>query len=318
MSNDTGMRFWVSDIDGYVDIDAINCDNQAEADAALLEDELNCIGEIPLLAAKSTSARILHRKGVSPSEWRWSLHQAEHALHNNQQWRDLERPFVQELIALGQSYAISRYAKWERLPYSSALTATFPLGLKALINQFLIGEGITRTSLMSDCLQTALKSAEQHSGIAYVRTGILQAAIHQIADQAPSHLGHQVLDREGMRVTLSLARLHFSVSEMKVTSLRQLQSLADMYTTERTALQQSSARPEVINGRPIRFWGLRHMRPLMDLYPFCIRHGVSRGMHHHSAVAEEPDRSIAVNELALANSGILRMRRAGRDRTRSK
>ena len=312
MSNDSGLTFFVGDLDGYITID----DGLRDLERERLEFKLDEIGDIKLLAGKSIRARSL---GVTPSEWAWAVNKAEHVLGDCQEWASLERPFLAELLAIGRSYSISRYAKWERLAFPSAITATLPLGLKALINQFLIAEAISNTPSAKECIQTALDDARRSVGLtAYKRTGLLQSALHQVADAEPNHAGRGALSREGMRTILSLARLHFSVSESKVVSREELQALLEVYDAEWLAARRGADNPPVINGRSIQGWSVRHIRPLIDLYPWCIRHALSRSLNHDlKVVAEQLHRSILVNELALAHCGVLLMRRAGRDNTRS-
>jgi len=315
----SNIRIWVGDLDAYISVGGSKEEedyDKKEEERAALDQELEAIGEISLLSGKFISANNLYSKDVSPSEWRWATQQAERALHGA---ASIDNLFLNRLFSMGRPYAIGRYSKWERLDYSSALTATFPHGLKALINQYLLAEGIDHTSPAGDCIRTVLKPAEQISEItAYRRTGMLQSAIHEMADRAPAHPGRQKLSRGGMRIILSLARLHFSTTELKVGSFRELKSLVDAYETERTAAKDGGGDHSVINGRLIRAWRLRHIRPLIDLYPYSIRHVIARALHHHSSGAGNPDRSVLANELALAHCGIMRMRRAGRDRARSK
>lgn len=315
MSNDSGLTIWVRDIDGYVDIDAINHEHRLEARANAVQAELDGLGEIKLLAGKSIYG---HALNVPIEEWRWALSRAEQAIVALDTWATLERVFVSELIAMGRRYAISRYAKWERLTYPSAITATLPLGLKALISQFLVAEGIANTSWVRDTIQTALDATQGASFItAYARAAQLQSALHRIADATSDHAGARELDREGMRTILSLARLHFSVGEAKVGSLHELRVLIDAYEVERNLAANSQQGRSATSGHLIRAWPVRHLRPLVDLYPYAIRNMFSRALHHLQEVAELPDRAIVVNELALAHCGILRMRRAGRSRTRA-
>lgn len=312
MSNDSGLTFWVGDLDGYV---TISEDREVDPEIERLDHELHLIGEIKLLAGKSIPTDSF---SVSGSEWAWAVHKAEHVVGDRHEWASLERPFIAELLTLGRSYALSRYAKWERLAYSSAVTATLPLGLKALINQFLVTESLADASARQS-VQAVLEAARQSRGeTAYQKTSRLQSALHHIADAAPNHAGRSALNREGMRTILSLARLHCSVIEANVGSLRELQDVIDAYETEWSAVRATGGDGPVINGRRIQGWPLRHIRPLIDLYPYSVRHTISRALHHDREVAEVPDRSIVVNELALAHCGILRMRRVGRDRTRAK
>jgi hypothetical protein len=125
VSNDGSMKIWVGDLDGFIDIDAISKANEQEADQELLDHELDEIGDLELLGGKALSARALNRKGVSPSDWRFAVHQAEMAIGIERKILldaepDREAPemnFVRAMLDLGRSYAVARYARWERVDY---------------------------------------------------------------------------------------------------------------------------------------------------------------------------------------------------------
>ena len=336
MSNCGSLLVWVGDLDGYINIDAINRANEREAEQERLDLELDEIGDLQLLAGKAISARKLYQQGILPSEWRHALHKAEMVIgyvpdelhqHASVDRQSPESRFVKGMLDLGRSYAIARYARWEHLDYSLALTATLPHGIRALVNQFLAAESITHTRYTDASIRTVLDPNQADGMIAYNRTGLLQAAIHRIADDTrrhswaaraaddiSTHLGGRRLDRERMRVMLSLARLHFSTLELRLMTIDKLRLLLAMYETERAAAGQDETRITT-NGRFIRSWRRRHIQPLLNLYPYAIRHGLSRTLAHGE---DSFDRAALVNELALAHCGIIRMRRAGRDSTRSK
>ncbi len=323
MSNCDSLSVWVGDLDGYINIDAINRANEREAEQERLDLEPDEIGDLPLLAGKAISARKLYRQGILPSEWRHALHQAEMAIghlsdelyqHVDDGRRSPESRFVKGMLDLGRPYAIARYARWEHLDYSLALTATLPHGIRALVNQFLVAESITRTRYADVSIRAVLDPNQARGMIAYNRTGLLQAALHRIADDFPIHPGGGSLERERMRVILSLARLHFSTLELRLMSIEELRLLLVIYDTERAAAGQDETRVTT-NGRLIRAWRQRHVQPLLSFYPYVIRHGLRRALAHG---VDGFDRMVLVNELALAHCGIIRMRRAGRDRTRSR
>ncbi len=330
MSNDSGLSIWVGDLDGYINIDAINAENEREAEQAALELELDEIGELRLLAGKSTSARQLHSKDINPSDWRHAVHQAEMAIgsapvnifrHSAQQLDVEEEHFIRAMLKLGFAYPVARYAQWERLDYPSAITATLPHGMRALINQFLAAEDIPRSAGTDERIRSAgtderIRSALTHhqtsAMTAYRRAGILQTALHDIADETAGHSGGEALDRGRTRAILALARLHFSARELRLSSVKGLQELAEAYIADRETL---GAKRELLvsNRRSIRNWRHRHIRSLLDFYPYSIRHGLAR-----AARSDQLDRIAMVHQLALAHCGILRMRRAGRNRTRSR
>lgn len=321
MSNDCGSSIWVSDLDAYIDIDAISAANEREAEEAALELELDEIGEIPLLAGKATSAWQLHHKEITLPDWRHAIHQAkiavgsdpESALSHSLDVQDsTEGRFIRTMLDLGRSYAVARYARWERLDYPSAITATLPYGIRALVNQFIAAEGIPRSSDTDERIRSALGAGEVRGMTAYRRTGTLQAVLHAIADEAPSHPGGAALDRDRTRTILALIRLYFSTLELRLSSLQELRCLMSAYVTDRDMLGATQHRL-TSNGRSIRGWCLRHIRSLLDLYPYSIRYGLMR-----ATISRELTREAIVNELALAHCSILRMRRAGRNRTLSR
>jgi hypothetical protein len=320
MSENNGDRVWVGDLDGYVYYDDFDSDDEHENQEELLETEIDEIGELQLLAGKTISARQLYQKNISPSEWRHALHQAEMTIgfgpikEHQETGANTDSSvirFVKGMLDLGRPYAIARYARWERLDYPSALTATLPHGIRALVNQLLAAEGITRTREAEESIRAVLKPCEKGEMTAYRRTGMLQTALHQIANDTPNHPGGTKLDRKRMRYMLALARLYFSTAELRLTSIEELRSLFRNYELERVIAQRTQVRLTT-NGRLIRSWRLRHVQPLLNLYPYSIRHSLKRAVEH------EPDcfdRTALVNELALAHCGIFRMRAAGKART---
>lgn len=337
MSNDGGMKVWVGDLDAYINIDAINWANQREAELERLEYELDEIGDLPLLAGKAISARDLNDKGISPSDWRHAVHQAEMTintapsgglLHTGSGPESPEGCFLRAMLALGRPYAVARYASWERVDYPSAVTATLSHGIRALVNQFLVAEAVARSRRSDECIRGIFGNREQSGMIAYRRAGLLQAAIHRIADETPGHPGRAALDRGRTRTMLALTRLYFSVVELRTATVGDLQALLTHYDVEREAARSDQTRM-IPSGRTIRAWRLRHVRPLLDIYPYAVRHGLARAVvnlppgDRTDNGATRPStgyvfsRTALVNELALAHCGILRMRRAGRNRTRS-
>lgn len=320
MSNG-GWRVWVGDLDGYINIAAIDEANKSEAEERELERELDEIGDIVLFAGKATTAKKLNEKGVSPSEWRHAVHQArtaigpqlEVALGTNPSGQDnAEGRFFKATLDLGRSYAIARYAHWEHLDYPSAITATLPLGIRALVNQFMAAEGISRSAEIDDRIRSALSAGGIGSMSAYRHTGMLQATLHKIADDAPGHQGAQALNRVRTRVILSLVRLYFSDRELRLSSKQELSRLISTYEVDRNVLGLSKDRI-TSNGKTINGWRLRHLHSLLHFYPYSIRQSVSRALS-----SSELTQAAAVNELALAHCAVLMMRRAGRSRARSR
>lgn len=322
MSESNGTSAWVGDLDRCISYGDFDEDDERKAGQDPLQIELDAIGELQLLAGKTISARLLYQKGISPSEWHHALHQSEMTIgfislnvHQNVgEYKDSPViRFVKGMLDLGRPYAIARYARWENLDYPSALTATLPYGIRALVNQLLASEGITRTREVETSIRIALEPYVTGDMTAYRRTGMLQAALHRIANDTPNHPGGTKLNRNRMRAMLALARLYFSTVEIRLSSIAELQSLLTSYEFEREISRRDVVRTTT-NGRFIRSWRLRHIQSLFNLYPYSIRHGLQRALAHGPA---DFDRTALVNELALAHCGLYRMRTAGQARTRA-
>lgn len=320
MSENNGDRVWVGDLDGYVYYDDFDSDDEHENQEELLETEIDEIGELQLLAGKTISARQLYQKNISPSEWRHALHQAEMTIGfgpikvHQETGADTDSSvirFVKGMLNLGRPYAVARYARWEHLDYPSALTATLPHGIRALTNQLLASEGIERTREIDASIRAVFELSEKSDMTAYRRAGILQTALHRIANDTPNHPGGTKLDRKRMRAILALARLYFSAAELRLISVEELRSLFRNYERDREIARREEVRLTT-NGRFIRSWRLRHVHPLVNFYPYSIRHGLKRALAHGVA---NFDRSTLVNELAFAQCSIFRMRAAGQART---
>lgn len=291
-------------------------DEELEDEPARNEPEGFDFGEVALFDSKALETYLLDAKGIYPSQWRWAIYEAEKKLRHSEASQLIEHDLVRELVLLGRPYAIARYTKWESVDFPSALTASLPLGLKALLSQYLSGQGLNRKQQFNTAVRDALISAAAMTGAtAYSRTSTVQALIHQIARETSDQGGPGSLDREATRKMLSLARLHFSVAEIDFGSFTEMGRLSGVYTRERESQTRAVSEHQVGAGGNIRNWRLRHLRPLTDLFPFAIRHGLERGIRHMEANGEV-SRDIALNELALAHCGLILMRMNARARTR--
>ena len=313
MSNGSeAFSVWVGDLDSYVSLSAIEAANDLEDAAKALEHELDSIGEIKLLSSKAITARILSERGITPAEWRWARHEADRALMSVDQDNALERHFLKALLSIGKPYAISRYSKWENIPYASALTAALPHGMRALLEQFLLGEGIALTSSDKKWLASVLKDAQVKTGsVAYDRAGLIKAAIQKFADRNSIRVNSAPLKKDSTRVILSLARLHFSVSEIMFGSFAEVGELFKRYEISRSQALKEDSGSVSSDARRIPRWSLRFRHPLTFLLPFTQRHTLARVVEHESK-AYETDRTVLLNELALAHCGVLLMRRDAR------
>jgi hypothetical protein len=141
MSERNGSSAWVGDLDRCVGY-GFDLPNARGFDRELREFELDEVGDLQLLDGKAISARQLNKKSISPSEWRLAVHQSEMTIGFDSTavfqalGQGTDSPltrFVKGMLDLGRPYAIARYARWERLDYPSALTATLPYGIRALV-----------------------------------------------------------------------------------------------------------------------------------------------------------------------------------------
>ncbi len=301
-------RIWIGDLDGYISIDGINESNRREAEEKARDREFDTIGDISLLGGKVVYSDSLQYTTRGPSEWRWAVHQAEITLGAHATGLELERELVRALIDLGRAYAIRRYARWEKILHSSALTASLPYGFNALLFQYLDGQGLLSVTDCRERVWSVLKAASNTDDVvAYQRTSSIQKLIHNLAAEAYGSSGPTSLSRGATKTMLSLARLRYSVDELRFQSFNDVAKLMAMY-----ALQREAAKADVrgyrVSGQNIPDWRLRHLRPLTDLFPYSIRDSLERGIRHITS-GRAIERLAAVNELAMAHSSLLLTRR---------
>lgn len=308
MSYYDSFQVWVRDLDKWINIDAINRYHEEEMREKERNAEFDKIGDIFLIGEKSIRSTLIRSSKLEPSEWRWAIHQAEMSLSVSASGPALEQELVRALIELGRAYAIARYAKWEKIPYSSALTVSVPLGFKALLNQYLIGQGLLKAPNSRERVLYALADKQgDDKSIAYNKVGIIQEMIHNLAYDVFGVHGPASLRRNATRTMLSLARLHYSVEELRLNNFSDVAKLLSNYANARkyTMLNEKEY---ITPGRHIRNWRLRHLRPLTDLFVYSIRGTLNRGINHN-IYGVEIQREAAVNELALAHAEILLMGR---------
>ena len=211
---------WVRDLDDYIYLSNLGadyarekeeekrqvelCNIQAEFD---IQAELDNIGEIFLLNNKALSFHLLYERGIDPYEWDWAIRQAERRLRLPLSDEKLEQALLRAFLSLGRPYAIARYASWEKVPYLSAQTASLPLGLRALLFQYLSGQNCHLPHQHSNLIRNVLEKATKTPDItAYNRTGMVQSLIHNIAQETKGRGWVDCLDREATRIMLSLTR----------------------------------------------------------------------------------------------------------------
>lgn len=293
--------------DGYISLGEILRGNEEEAAALALDEELAHIGDIKLFSNKLTSARHLHTRGaISPDDWRWATHKAIKAISARHPWRLIEKNFISCLLSLGQKYAITRYAKYEKIPYNSALVTVLPNGFRALLEQFIEKEALLTSLSQREKIHAAVRQANRSSHLnAYQRTGIIQSAIHESAIDQHGENGKFQLCSKSMRQILSLSRLYYCIQELKVSSFNDLSKL-DFQYNETGATDNQLPNEENSNLKKRK----PHHHSLTHYYPYTLRHSLERGMQHVASNLTPPSHTIAINELALSYCGIIAMKNA--------
>lgn len=317
MSYDTDMLIWVGDLDGYIDIDAISRDNELEAEQDALEADLDSLGDITLFANKAISSRTLHSRGVSPEQWRWMLHRAEKSFGELDTQEDIERVFLKATMSVARRYAVARYAGFEGLSFSSAITAIFPHGIRALLFSYMAGEqSLSDRSCRKEIQRTLHLATSTPNLTAYDQTGLVRRSLHKLAIDTEGTDAHLKLDKDRTRNILSLLRLHFSNLECQVQSASELQEMHLRYESARAAEKRGFDTSQKLTGKRISNWRLRSLQPLTFYFPFSVRHSLKRLLDPNELSERLMDRQAAVNELALTYSEIELMRRRAKNRAK--
>lgn len=297
---------WVSDLDGYISISGLNNSHSTDYEKHADQKHKNCnlwgLGDISLLGGGSVRLKTSNYIGLGPSDWSWAIHEAEKSIGVDSSEDKLEEELLKALIRTGRKYAVNRYAKWEKIPSVSALTASLPLGFKALLLQYLSGQGLLSAVESRKRIWNTLSSASSAENIvAYQRVSKIQNLIHELAIDSSEKFGAQGLNKNATREILSLARLHYSVEELRVNDFSDIAKLLSMY-----ALARETVEGNHVQGNYIPNWQKRHLRPLTDLYPYSIRKALLRIAYcANSDVILQ--RKIAINELALVKFELLSM-----------
>lgn len=315
MSYDTDMMVWVGDLDEYVNIDAISRANEREAVEHALEVDLDNLGDIALFYNKTISSRKLHSSGVSPEQWRWMLHRAERSLGELHTQDEIEAAFLKATMAAVRRYAVARYAKFERLSFSDAITAIFPHGIRALLFSFMAGEpSLSDPSCRKEIQQTLYLASTTPNLTAYDRAGLVRLSLHSLAiDEAGSNV-YSELDKGSMRRVLSLLRLYFANQECKVQSVAEFREIQIRYEAARAAEERGFDTSQNITGRRIKNWRLKSLHPMTFYFPYSTRHSLKRMIDQDKLDDRSLDRQSAANELALIYSEIELMRANAKNR----
>jgi hypothetical protein len=306
--NDASCKVYINDIDDWIDIDDITGqekeDHQkSQAEQERLEEErqgskarsrVEAIGDIHLLAGQVLSPFDL---SVLPEEWVWQVYQAERRLREFSTTLELENAYSRQLHNLGQAYSVRRYARFEGIPYQSAVAAVLSTGIRALFAKYLMNERLKLNTEEIGRINFIINDMyDDRAPIAYLMTSKIQAIIN-LASKTP-------LSREATRQILSLFRLHFSVIESQFGGLTGITSLEKKYLKERT-LRMNGSTALTYNGSFKKNWPLRHLVPLTFFYPASLRQAFSRGIAHQFSEDLPLTRTMIVNEIALANCSIM-------------
>lgn len=309
MSYDQGPMIWVSDLDDYIDIDAISREAEEENRKRALGAEVERIGDLSLFCTRSLSFGKLQSRGVTPDRWRWMRHRAERSLGRAHDAIELEASFLKAILSLGRRYAVARYARLENLPVSTAIAATFPHGVRALIYSYMAGERLLSGLSSKREAQRSLYLARSNQTLtAYEQTGFLQRSLHQIAISVGGEGAHLQLNKHQMRDILSVTRLHFATLECDVRSAAELRDMNLKYEVARARTEQGAEAPRTITGKEIRNWELRSLHPLTFYFPFALRCSLDRLLEESCERKTLIQRAAAVNELSLAICAIELMR----------
>lgn len=304
MSYDSDDRIWVGDLDGFISISALNRSwDEDEVESPLTrQDDLCNIGDVLLLDGTSIRLSSSSYCGLGVNEWNWAVHESEKEISVELFGNKLEQDLLAALIKSGRKYAINRYAKWEKIPKESAVIASFPMGFKALLMQYLSGQGLLEVADSRNRIRSALDTASSKKNIiAYQRVSGIQRLIHELADVTPGKCALRGLNKNATREILSLSRLYYSVEELRFRGFSDVSRMLSTY-----ALARETVDSTYVQGKYIRNWQKRYLHPLINLYPYSIRKALFR-----IACCENSDvvfqRQMAVNELAVIKLELMSM-----------
>lgn len=319
MYDDDDLTFWVGDLDSYVSIVPEEDFEKKILEQELRdskEEEMKCLGSIPLLSGKCILFSTLQQRGIDLDTWRWAIHDGEKALDAPGGNNGIEGLFLKKLLEIGRPYAFRRYARREKLHTQTALAATHPNGIRAILNQFIEGSKVIWTKDSKLRILNSFNKAEKDSkSIAYFRTKVIRDAI-DLETQAINFANELFLhnnslakvDRKAMRILLSLLRLHFMSRESNYRTTLEIYLNHQKYReARRVEIASYPATAKSVKGS-IKNWKLRHLHPLDFYFPIVIRHALARCMEHVGEHGTPIERELAVNEIALVHCGIYLMR----------
>lgn len=307
--NNPGHQIWVGDLDDHINLDEIFASVDAEERDCKLNQDLDEIGDIVLFSGRAISSHGLISRGITPERWRWAKHEAEKRLGTAKDSAEVESAFVNSSIGMGRRYAVARYSKLERLSFSSAITAIFPHGIRALLYQYMGTEPLLANPISRKIIQdTIYKALSEKDSTAYYKTGLIREKLHDIAI-ANGGSGQQLhFEKNAMRVMLSLCRLHFSILECQVSSISEIHELNNKYILARRVESKKESKNSAPTGKFLKNWRMRHLHPVIFYFPYAIRYSFARLICEAIDGGIPTDRATAVNELALMHCGIELMR----------
>jgi hypothetical protein len=317
MSYDTDMRVWVGDLDGYINIDGISHANQLEAEEYVKEADLDDLADISLFSDQTIPSRKIHSRGVNTEQWHWMLHRAERSLGLKDTPGDIEKAFLKATMSAVRRYAVARYAGFEGLSFSDAITAIFPHGIRALLFSYMAGEQtLSDRSNRKEIQQTLYIASSTPNLTAYDRAGIVRRRLHELAINQAGSNAHLKLDKARMRNILSLLRLYFANLECQVQSAAELLEIHLRYEAARAAENQGFDTSQKITGKKIQKWRLRSLQPLTYYFPYSVRHALRRLVDQDPSSTGSMDHKTAANELALTYCEIEFVRMRGKERAK--
>jgi hypothetical protein len=318
MSYDTGMTFWVGDLDGYVTImDPTPHEDKDDLWIRGLEAELAGLGDVSLFSNKTISSFTLRAHGVDSAQWRWKIHRAETALGHLDTHEDIESAFLKATMSLVRRYAVARYATFEDISFSSAITAIFPHGIRALLFSYMAGQpSLSESSCRKEIQQTLNHATSMRNLTAYDRAGVVRDCLYKLAITKEGKDGGLKLDKSQTRTILSLLRLYFSILECQVRSVAELREIHLRYEAARAAEKQGFDTSRKVTGKKIQNWRLRSLQPLTFYFPYSVRDSLKRLIDQDTSGERLIDHKSAVNELALIYCEIERMWARGKEKAK--
>lgn len=303
---------YVREIDDFVNLSQINRLNEVEERERKLEAEWNSIGEIHLFANNKLSSYALQDNNINPETWRWAQHLAKKSLSCRKGKTNLENKFVRELLVLGRSYALSRYASVENHSRTSTSIASLTHGIRALLHSYIESESTLSTKPTRTELEKTLnKVAQDQLLTGYEKTAIFREAIHnqsQLNGGAGSHL---TLNKNSTRRILSLTRLFFLLEETQnINDFLDVSRLQDKYEYSRK--MHTSGTPAFLhpNSKAVKNWSSRHRHSIIHYFPFALRGCIARGIKQTQKLNTPIESEQAINEMTLMRCSISRIPRS--------